>query len=159
MADCITALITQNIVTSISAVTTVNEYNTNVAYCEQERIVERKNDRYPIVEVAGPAMDINSENHTQGSEYDLEYSLFYQELINDDSLSDEPATRQADNVIADLIKGLMADVTRGGYAITTKPISGFYAIDETNDGLPIFMVVLTITVKTIIDSFDPYELG
>lgn len=159
MADCITALITQNIVAAITSVTTENGYDTNIEYCSQERISDRRDDRYPRVEIAGPALDIDQGTHTQGDQYDLEYTLFYYNPINDDSFDDEPAPMQTQNVVADLIKGLMVDHTRGGYAIMTRPAEAFYTIEYTNDGGPVFVVALTVNVTAIIDSFNPYSLG
>jgi hypothetical protein len=160
MADSIVSLINQNLITAISAITTANGYNTNIAYCEQERISERMNDRYPMVILCGPSASISPEDgHTSALNHELDYTLVYYEKINDDTLTDEPATQKTDNVVADLIKGVMADHTRGGYAIITFPTDYYYTIDYTPDGMPMFAIVLTIKVKTILQWNNPYQIG
>jgi hypothetical protein len=161
MSDSITSLITGNVVTSVAAVTTANGYNTNVAYCEQERLSDRTNGKYPRVEVLGPAITINrDQGQTQGDRYELEYTLLYKAKISDEDIDvDEPVPQQTDNVAADLIKGIMADHTRGGYAITTEPTETYYTIDIGPDGEALFMIVLTFKVITFVDFKNPYTLG
>ncbi len=160
MADSKISLITQNLVSSTAAITTVNGYNTNVLFCEQERVSERMNDRYPMVIVCGPAGSINPQDEsTSALIHELEYTLVYFEKINDDNLAEEPATQKTDNVVADLIKGVMADHTRGGNAIITRPTDYYYTIDFTSDGMPVFTIVLTIKVQTLLQWNDPYNIG
>jgi hypothetical protein len=161
MADSITSLITANVVTSVAAITTANHYNTNVAYCEQERLSDRTNNRYPRVEVLGPAITINrDQGQTQADSYELEYTLLYKAKLSDDAIAtEEPIPQQTDNVAPDLIKGIMADHTRGGYAITTEPTETYYTIDIGPDGEALFMIVLTFKVITFVDFKDPYVKG
>ncbi len=161
MSDSITSLVTANIVTAVAAVTTANGYNTNVAYCEQERLTDRTNNQYPRVEVLGPAITINrDQGQTQGDRYELEYTLLYKAKLSDDSIStEEPVSQQTDNVVADLIKGLMVAHTRGGYAITTEPTDAYYTIDIGPNGEALFMIVLAFKVITFIDFKNPYALG
>jgi len=160
MADSITSLITANLITDILKITTANGYNTNIAYCEQERLTERFNNRYPIVELAGPSIDvIQDESYTQGYKYILEYTAIYRDTLDDSKTSDNPVTYQARNVESDIIKGIMADHARGGYAIITYPTESYYALDFGPNNEPIFTVVLTFKVETFVKWNDPYTLG
>jgi hypothetical protein len=161
MADSVTSQITANLVSAVAAVTTAHTYNTNVAYCEQERLTDRTNDQYPRVEVLGPAITINRDSgQTQADRYELEYTLLYKAKLSDDAIStEEPIPQQTDNVVADLIKGIMVDHTRGGKAITTEPTEAYYTIDIGPNGEAFFMIVLTLKIITLIDIFNPYNLG
>ena len=157
--DCIASLITASLVTAEAAVTTANGYNTNVAYCEQERLTDRKNDRYPMVTVAGPYQTFDPDVHARGTEDTLEYTLFYEAQLDDRDTDGEPLAQQADNVAADLIKGFMVDRRRNEYAINTSAKEAFYTVDYTKEDNPIFVVVVTLEVKTILDAENPYQNG
>jgi len=158
-ADCISALITNNLVTAVAAVTTANGYNTNVAYCEQERLTDRKNDRYPMVTVAGPYQNFDADEHTLGTRDMLNYTLFYEARLDDRDTDDDSISKQARNISADIIKGVMQDRRRGEYAINTRVQEAFYTVDFTNDDAPEFIVVVTLEVETILDATNHYQNG
>lgn len=161
-ADCIISMTTADMVSALQNITTANDYNTNIITVEQERIAERINDRLPMIEVCGPVVSIRRDDaaaQTGGDYYEAMYLLVYKELVNDENLSTEPATQRMDNVGADIIKALMDDHTRGGRAINTEVTDVYYNMDTMKNEIPIFCVNVEVTIKTIIDSFDPYKIG
>lgn len=160
MADWIGQLITNNVVTTIAGVTTANGYGTNIAECIQERIVMRANDAYPRVEVSGPAVSFSREeegvNPRGRTKIKLEYSAFYYDQVDDSAADDEPVSKQTANVPADIIKALMVDRTRGGYAIMTTITDAYSSIDFIGEN-PIFLWVITFEVETFINELNPYS--
>jgi len=158
MADSIIALISANRVTDILKVTTANGYSTNILYCEQERLTERGNNKYPRVELAGPSIDVENST-TEGYKYTLEYVAIYQDRLDDSLTTDNPVTYQARNVSSDIIKGWMDDHTCGGYAMITYPTETYYTLDLGPNGEPIFSVIVTFKVETFLKWDDPYTIG
>jgi len=160
MADWIPQLITDNLVTTVSGVTTANGYNTNIAACEQERIIMKTNDVFPRVEIAGPAISfaraeegVNPSGRVKAT---LEYSAFYYEKVNDENAADDPATKQTTNAPADIIKALMVDRRRGEYAIMTTITDAYPSIDFMGN-IPLFLWVITFEVETFMNESNPYS--
>jgi hypothetical protein len=166
-ADCISSKISANIATTLANITVANGYKATVVTVEMERISERLNDdnttpRLPLIEICGPAirLDRNSVHAVTGSDYaDIQYVIVWKELVNDETLSDEPATKLMDNRAADMIKALMADQSRGGYGIETVPTDVYYSIALTDNNLPLFCTNVEFSIKTLIDSINPYLKG
>jgi hypothetical protein len=158
MADSIIAQITANRIADILKITTTNGYNTNILYCEEERLTERSNDQYPRVTLCGPAINISPEN-TEGDKYELEYTAIYTDTLDDSGTSDTPVTRQARNVSSDIIKGIMVDHTCGGLAIINYPTESSYTLDFGPNNEPLFAVVVTFKVETYLNKFNPYIIG
>ena len=153
MADCIWALISANIVTTGAGIT-------GIALCEQERMSDRTNGVFPRLELAGPAITLSSEeegvNSTGKQKCKLEYSFLYYDRINDEQSTTDPASKQTRNVPADIIKALMVDHTRGGYAVMTTATDAYPTIDFIGD-VPVFLWVITFEVDTFIDMLNPYS--
>lgn len=154
----IVAGITNNIVQELQQVTVANGYTFTVNTVEQERMTERINNRLPMLEVCGPAVSIETKT-TRGQQYTTEYSIIYRALINDDDLSADPATKQTEDIAADIIMALMDDHTHGGLAIMTTVTDYYHTLDEAANGTTMFNVIVTFEILTHVDMFNPYKIG
>ena len=92
--------------------------------------------------------------------YDViyKYTLIYLALTNDAGDND-PFTYQNRNIIADIIKSLMIDRTRGGVAINTEIETSGHAIfvDENGEQLPGTYVL--VNVHAMVNADNPYQLA
>ena len=158
MADSKIALITANRITDILKIVTPT-YNTIIPYCEQERLTERNNNKYPRVELAGPSVEIDNAADTQGYKYTLEYTAIYKAQLDDSNSTDDAVTYQARNVASDIIKGWMDDHTCGGNAVITYPTESYYTLDFGPNDEPLFSVVVVFKVETYLVWDNPYTIG
>jgi len=154
----IVAGITNNIVQELQQITIANGYTFTVNTVEQERMTERINNRLPMLEVCGPAVSIETKT-TRGQQYTTGYSIIYRALINDDTLTDDPATKQTEDIAADIIMALMDDYTHGGLAIMTTVTDYYHMLDEAANGTTMFNVIVTFEILTHVDMFNPYKIG
>ena len=154
----IVAGITNNIVQELQQITIANGYTFTVNTVEQERMTERINGRLPMLEVCGPAVSIETKT-TRGQQYTTGYSIIYRALINDDALTDDPATKQTEDIAADIIMALMDDYTHGGLAIMTTVTDYYHTLDEAANGTTMFNVIVTFEILTHVDMFNPYKIG
>jgi hypothetical protein len=156
-SDCITAAITQNIITALEKITVANGYSFTVNTVEQERATERINNRLPMLEVCGPAVTIEDKT-TQGKQATCGYSVVYRNLLNDDDLNSDPVTTQSQNIAADIIIALMDDRTLGGNAVMIKITDHYHDLDDSGN-TTMFNVIVSFEVETFIDMFNPYKIG
>jgi len=156
-SDCITAAITQNIITALEKITVANGYSFTVNTVEQERATERINNRLPMLEVCGPAVTIEDKT-TQGKKATCGYSVVYRNLLNDDDLNSDPVTTQSQNIAADIIIALMDDHTLGGNAVMIKITDHYHDLDDSGN-TTMFNVIVSFEVETFIDMFNPYKIG
>jgi len=152
--ESITEKITDNIVSSLEAMSTDNDYDFTPGAVEQERSVQIIGDRYPFIEVAGPEGVVEPMKDTECDEHTLSYVITFVDKLNDTNYAtDKPLTKQAASVVCNIHKALMADYTRGGYAIMTW-LRGYGYTNYTADTGEHFEVYVLIEVQAHIDSFD-----
>jgi hypothetical protein len=158
MADCIDALIDNNLIATLKTITNANGYNTECGTVERLRTIVDIQDRYPY------ALAIKLEPE-QVDEFEalqndnLVYIIWYFDKINDQvTTPDTEFTYQYRNVAADFIKALKTDVTRGGYAQNTIiPRHGCGMFIDDNMAMPgVYMIV---EISRIIDNNNPYLLA
>ena len=123
MADCITELITSNLVSAIDGKVIVIAGVNRTLTCERERFVNLANDRYPLVLLSGPIVQVDTRAHRT-----MNCNIHYQLLMSDNSVVDDyspvatvdPITKTYGNAAADLIKLVMVSPNRGGNAQHTE---------------------------------------
>lgn len=158
MADSIVALITQDIITTLHGEEIEYGNDTHTITCEQQRTIKCINNRYPFVELIGPMVEVNGRAHkviTCECNYIIEV---YIPANDQDDLTSDPITKITQNIHADIIKLLMDDITRGGYAKHTA-FNSFGQYFTSDYGSPEYVVYLECMVKTQLNEFDPYILG
>jgi len=154
-----TELITDDIVSTLAAMTVAGGYDFAPGAVEQERSVLIVNDRYPFIEVAGPSGSVEQGVHTQGDEHTIEYVVTYLDKLDDTDVdNDEPLPKQVASVIANIHKALMADHTRDSLAVMTT-LKEYDYTNYTADSGPHFEIWMVWEVRAILDSFDMTKLG
>jgi len=157
MDTSIIELITDNLVSSLEAMTVVGGYDFAPAKVEQERSRQIIGDNYPFEEVAGPLGEIEPKI-TEGDEHVLHYVITHLDKLDDTSAGSDPLPKQVASVVANLHKAIMADHTRAGYAVTTAATEYGY-INYDAGGVQMFEVYLMVDVTAIIDMFDMSKQG
>lgn len=164
MADTITELITQNIVTSLHGETINYDGEDRTITCERERFINTINDRYPYCKLSGPIVEVVGRAHSI-----CNCNCHYMLTLTENTIRDEydpendvdEITRITGNVAGDMIKLLVGSVslrTRGGYARNTQWEGYGYYFDFDED-TPLYCVYLQLIVKTVINEIDPYLTG
>jgi len=145
--------ITENLKTALESLFTYGGTPT----VELERLYQRIGTRYPFIEVLGPYSEIETKMHNV-TDTKNEYTLMYYTDYNDETQTDDSIAYVTRNVAGDIIKQVMLDITRGGYAIVTKVVGYGNGFESYEDRLDYFVyVVLEITAR--IDALDPSLLG
>lgn len=145
--------ITQNIKTTLAAITTYGGTPT----VELERLFLNINDRYPFIEVGGPYSEVDTQTHNV-AQTSLEYVIKYCINYNDEDQTEDEITYVTRNVHGDIIKALMVDPARAGYAVITKVEDYGYLFEEIEEGIEFHVyVILDITAR--IEATDPSLLG
>lgn len=120
MANSNRKRILDNIVSTVAAITTGGGYNYSVGECQRgfKHFNAVPEDKFPAGYVAGAdEKRRNSAQRTFTSEMEASLVLY----VKGTDAGDTAALEQAlDNLIEDVTKALMVDVTRGGYAVTTE---------------------------------------
>jgi hypothetical protein len=156
-AECITAKITKNLVESLDGKTITYYDRQNVISAEQQRSIYDPDGKSPFVEVCGPWPETVARGNLS-NELDLHYHIELHENTINDKQPAPPITKTVENVGADLIKIIMADIRRGGSAImTTWEDTGFYFCGSSE--CPELVIYVDITVKAFVNTNDPYLIG
>lgn len=126
---------------------------------ELERLVLRIGNRYPFIILIGPNSE--SDDKITGSTNDeLTYIIKYYINKNDEKQTEDTElpylTR---NVCADIVKCVMNDVSRGGYAQKTTKSGNGYAYDLSEEGNWEFYRYVIIEISVLINKFNPYVIG
>lgn len=153
MSTPIVEYISENILTAINAITTGNGFNQTLVAQRPKRMLfldEAWDDLTVIVEQANESVTtiiMNAREVTQS----YEISAI---VISSDDASATIDTR-LNQVDADIKKKLMADNTRGGYAIDTEiQASEKFTYNESFSG-----IIINVDVKYRIKIDDPYTQG
>ena len=120
MANSTRQKIADHIITTVAALTTAGGYNFDWGEVQRgfKHFDNVPSDKFPAAYLAG--IDEARENSTQ-REFQSDFSgslVIYVKTAN--ARDTEQLERDLDNVIEDVTKALMVDVTRGGVAITTE---------------------------------------
>jgi len=129
--------------------------------CERERFMNVINDRFPFILLSGPIIEPLSRAHLV-----VHNTLHYLITFTDNTISDEynpdstvtPITETMQDVIADIVKLLMVDRRRGGYANNTEYGTTGYYFDDDGD-TPLFNIFLQLEIKAFVRDADPYYTG
>ena len=155
MADCIRALITANIKTAIEGVKTP-AYNTDVNAVEETREnLDIDTEGFVLLQ-EDSTESLEDYQHTKDEV--LPYTVVFFGQKNDEKPKD-PFAHQNRNVVADITKAIMADRTRGGYALNTHVTDDGHAVFVDGQGNQRPGTYLLVNVDTHIDADDPYQLA
>jgi len=142
--------ITNNIKSTLTGLDTYG----GICTVERERSVTKFNGRFPFIQLCGP-YDNDEEQITVTTEATILYIIKYYVDYNDESeVVDTEITHVTRNVNGDIIKVLMVDPERGGYALNTRYDDG-YSFGIINN-IEYFFRYVELYVSTRIDTNDPY---
>lgn len=145
----ITANITQNIKDAVNGLAT---YGGTIT-AELERLFWSANNRYPYSEIAGPDIAIETESRLKDM-CSLQYEIRYFVNVNDENETvGGEITYLTRNVHADIIRALMVDVSRGGYAQKTELVRWGPSFEVFED-ITWYNIYVLIEVKARIDATD-----
>lgn len=162
MADTVFESITKNIETTLSGLAlTYTNGETRTLLCDRERFVDIIGNRCPLALISGPNVEVVQRAHRVAH-----CELSYQIMVIDNSINDEydpdtpvdPVTEVMSNVGGDVIKQLMADHTRGGYARDTR-FEAFGHYFDSDGKFSYFIEYILITVTAFVRDTDPYYTG
>lgn len=162
MADSRVKLITMNLIETFN--NKEFQYNNELHYstCEMQRHIRKINNRYPFIELSGPASEVVSRG-SGVSNVNLHYLIEFRDLRIDDSYKEglivDPVAITFANVSADLQTILEADITRGGNAENTEWGDFGYYFDLLNDGGEEFVIYQEVLVKVRLSTSNPYIGG
>jgi hypothetical protein len=155
MADCVVALITADLIAALHQknieISGVQKEN----YAEAQRSVYDSQGKEVYTDVAGPwpeKMDSDGREEHDALYYVVECHI---SGINDAPPAD-PITLQTKNTGADIVKLIMADTTRGGNALLTKPDGLPYYCFAGSVDAPEYIIRIDVIVEVFTDIFDPY---
>lgn len=155
MSDSIIALISQNLVTTLDGKKLSRDLVRTIT-CEEQRLQTMRIE-YPYIAVVGPSVQVKSRAN-KSAHCSLDYNLY----LVDNEINDEqrrnanPVAYQMRNDVSDIIKFLMVDITRGGYAVRTHWNSYDPMINPEG---PEYIIALDIEIECFVNEFDPYLLG
>jgi len=151
----IVSAITQNLKDRLETLSTYG----GTPVVELERLVLNINNRYPYMEICGPIAEV--EQYTRDvADTKLTYQVNYYHTINDESeVENTEVTYLTRNVVADIIRHIMNDQSRGGRAQKTKPVSYGYSMQVSQNNTIEFVVYVIIEITALIDSANPYLIG
>ncbi|MFA5323426.1 MAG: hypothetical protein WC373_12205 [Smithella sp.] len=161
MADTVFESITKNIITTLSGLSLSYGGETKTLSCDRERYIDVIGDRTPLAIICGPNIEVMSRAHLV-----THCELVYQIMVIDTSVNDEydsdvviaPITEVMANIPGDIIKQLMTDRTRGGYAQNTEfDACGYYF--DSDGKIPMFISYVLLTVKAFVRDTDVYSTG
>ena len=161
MADCIDALITANIKTTLEGITVANGYSTEIGIVEEKRSefnMSNAVNQFTILERLPPDID---EDYQHTEDATLKFIIYHFNGEDDTEVSSNPIQYTNRNVVADIQKALMVDRSRGEYAQNTRIFSlgnHNYYQEGIIDILPVCTWVLVI-VQRLIDADNPYQLA
>ena len=157
MADCITQLITQNIVDTLNG-----KYFTigSIDYrsvCEQERSVYDTGGEDVYIQIIGPWGEVVERAASNSLHVKLNYfAAMHINMINDTG-SNDPITKQCANIGADIAALIMEDITQGGYAINTNIEAPPAYLFDDSETSPEFIVYVQFAVMAMIDETNFYN--
>jgi len=160
MADSIPELITKNLEAAIHGKSITIASVSKTITCERERFVNVIGDRYPFGALQGPFCDVMSRAHLI-AQCNLYYVVTLCDAIADDynpTVAVDPVTKVVGNAASDLVKLVMLDRTRGGYATDTTWEGFDYFINSDGD-TPEMYVTVQFAVKCFLRDSDPYFTG
>ena len=156
-ADCVISKITKNLVDTFNGKIITYNSRQNLIAAEQQRSLYDPSGRNPFVEICGPWPQTTSRGNLS-NECDLQYHVEFHENSINDRPPNPPITETTRNIAAELIKIVMSDIRRGGNAImTTWEDPGFYFAGSSES--PELVIYLDITVKTFVNTNNPYLIG
>lgn len=120
MANSNRKRIIDNVVSTIAAITTGGGYNFSIGQCQRgfKHYNAVPEDLFPSVYAAGADEDRkNSAQRTFTSSLMISVVGY---VKTTDAANTAALEQDIDNLIEDITKALMVDVTRGGYAVTTE---------------------------------------
>lgn len=153
--------ITQNIESSFNGQSITYNGEAKTITCERERFVNIIDNRYPFLKLSGPIIEVLKRERNR-----VYCSLHYIAEFIDDSINDSydpnttviPISEVLGSVEIDLMKIIMADRERGGYAKNTEwEGSGYYFDDD--EGISLFVKWLQLRVETNVIAENPYNVG
>jgi len=146
--------ITENLKTALESLSTYGGTPT----VELEREYLDINGRYPYIELLGPYSEVETEIHNVANTK-LEYVIKYYKDYNDEDYENDSAIAYVTrNVAGDIIKQVMLDVDRGGYAIKTSVVGYGNAFEAQEERVEYFIYVV-LEINARIDAKDPTYLG
>lgn len=162
MADSRVRNITNNLQTTYNNREFVYDNGSYTSTCELQRFIRKINNRYPFIEISGPAAEVVS--RASGlTNVNLHYLVeFRDNRISDDyiaGVNKDPITLTMANISADLQKISQLDITRGGNAENTNWGDFGYYFDVGPDDSQEFVVYQELTVQTKLSNNDPYIGG
>lgn len=163
MPSSILEQITDNIKSSLEAITIAGGYSFEPAVVEYQRMQTSFNGQLPYIEIISPNSVVEAQaylgsaNSTADMET-IEYIIYVFFNYDDRKSTQTPITKQYINAVVDLKKALMQDHTRGGLATNTLISEYGFVMEESNNGAD-WAAVLSFQVQAFIDSDDPYSQG
>ena len=116
------------------------------------------NDRYPFFAVGGPFGEIDTQTFKVGI-HEMDFAVKGLVAYNDESQTDNTEiTYKTRNMIADLVRYVMVDPTRGGLATNTWA-TDYGQTFELIDDEPQYFVYVLFRVRARLDTDNPYELA
>jgi hypothetical protein len=127
--------------------------------CSRQRMRQKKNfgaDGDEIyVEIGGPWIEGTTEDN-RSTHCQLHFSVeAYLSAFNDESESSDPAAVVAGDLAARIIALIMADLTRGGYALITEWSNFGYFINLNEE----LISYVDVTCEAFISTDNPFTLG
>jgi hypothetical protein len=162
MADSIYKSITLNLQTALDNKTFVYAGASHVSTCELQRFNRAPSGRYPFIELSGPQVEVVSRHH-DSTHCKLYYLIEFREArINDEYIGEndivKAVTEVEADVVADLQKLVLADITRGGKAMNTNWDDFGHYFEIIGDVCE-FVVFQVVEVETMVNTNNPYAGG
>lgn len=146
--------ITDNILNTLKG---LNLYG-GIPTVECERIHLEIDDRFPFITLIGPFTTVEP-NQSQIDNNLVYYGVkYYIDENDEDKIIGNELPFRTRNVGWDILKGLMNDETRGGFAQCTQVETIGHAIELLSD-MAIFFVYVTFIIKMRTAKTDPSIMG
>lgn len=155
MANCKISLVTTDLITALNGNIEIDSVDV-VNFAEGQRSIYDSQGRDVYTEVCGPwpeTLEINAREKHDALHYVVECHI---NNLND-KYPNDPITEQTKNTGADLVKLIIADLTRGGNALITR-VEGepYYYFTGTPDA-PDFVIRIDVSIEIFINIDDPYQ--
>ena len=160
MADCIIALITNNLVSALNGKPLVYGGVTHTTVCKQQRRIYDNEGADCYIDLCGPWPETLEHAGNRTEHVKLNYVAELHISGINDAPPNEPITKQTNNVGSDLVALIIGtDNSRGGYALTTtvEGQPGYYFTGDPD--APEFVVYANISVEVFINADNPYLNG
>lgn len=145
--------ITQNLKTALEGLDSYSGTPT----VELERLFNVINNRYPYIFLAGPYTDQETQSYNV-TKTKIEYTIQYYIKYNDEDQTKDEITVATRNVAGDIVKKIMEDVNRGGFAILTKIKNYGNSFELVGDEVGFFIYVI-LEVYARFDATDIALVG